>query len=180
MKSQDIVVLLKFICLQQVPSSHTEDLYSMRSLADVLAISKSEINNSINRSLNSGLLRRGAETSKFNVNRQALLEFIVTGLKYVFPIKPGALARGIPTSFAAPALQEKIMSAGDDIFVWPDANGEHKGQAIEALFKTVPFAVKSDPNLYAYLALIDALRLGNPRESNLAKELLEERLMADA
>ena len=45
------------------------------------------------------------------------------------------------------------------------------------LFKTVPGAVKKDPRLYEYLALIDAIRLGNAREANLANEILREKVL---
>lgn len=50
------------------------------------------------------------------------------------------------------------------------------GQAIEPLYKSVPFAVRRDNELYAYLALLDAIRMGNARESNLAIKMLKERL----
>ncbi|MFC7293091.1 hypothetical protein [Hirschia litorea] len=186
MKSQDIAVLLKLISLQQrenksenYASSDEDDPYSMRSLGASLGISKSEINNSINRSLNSGLARREWDSSHPIVNRKALFKFILNGLKYVFPVKPGALARGLPTGFAAPVLQEKILSAGEDIFIWPDANGSHKGQAIAPLYKNIPLAAQQDANLYDYLAIIDAIRLGNPREVKIASELLENKLFAD-
>lgn len=124
MKSQDIAVLLKLVCLQQSADQielSNLDPYSMRSLAEVLRISKSEISNSIKRSLDSGLVRKDWETSRPEVNRKALFEFIKSVLKYVFPVKPGALTRGIHTAFAAPVLNDKIMSAGEDIVV----NGSH-------------------------------------------------------
>jgi hypothetical protein len=34
-------------------------------------------------------------------------------------------------------------------------------------------AVKQDPTLYAFLALVDAIRLGQPRERKLAAQTLE-------
>jgi hypothetical protein len=98
-------------------------------------------------------------------------------LRYVFPVKPAEIVRGIPTSFSAPVLQDKLMSGGDLIHVWPDAYGNRKGQSITPLFKTVPGAVKKDPRLYEYLALIDAIRLGNAREANLANEILREKVL---
>jgi hypothetical protein len=57
--------------------------------------------------------------------------------------------------------------------------GHEKGQSVKPLFKSVPKAVLNDERLYAYLALIDAIRVGNPREANLAAELFEQRLMSD-
>ena len=70
------------------------------------------------------------------------------------------------------------MTAGEFIYVWPDAMGKEQGQAVEPLYKTVPMAVKKDPRLYGYLALIDAIRLGRGRESNLAAKELDKRLHA--
>lgn len=42
-----------------------------------------------------------------------LLEFIVHGVKYVFPAKEGRLARGVPTAFGAPVLKGKMLTAGE-------------------------------------------------------------------
>jgi hypothetical protein len=56
------------------------------------------------------------------------------------------------------------------------ARGEEMGQSVEPLFKTVPEAAERDERLYAYLALIDAIRLGNQREANLAVNMLKEQL----
>jgi len=35
---------------------------------------------------------------------------------------------------------------------------------------------KQDPRLYEYLALVDAIRLGNSREAHIAEQLLKESL----
>ena len=51
------------------------------------------------------------------------------------------------------------------------------GQSIKPLFKSVPEAVQKDERLYEYLALVDAIRLGNQREVGLAGDLLSERLL---
>lgn len=69
-------------------------------------------------------------------------------------------------------LEGKLYSSGDLLMVWPDARGNSKGQAIAPLFKSAPYAVRRDRELYAMLALTDAIRLGNPRESKLATEQL--------
>ena len=102
--------------------------------------------------------------------------FIIYGLKYVFPAKPGELVRGIATTFSAPILKDKLLSAGDFKLVWPNADGNTKGLAIEPLFKSVGYAVRYDPTLYAMLALVDAIRMGQPREKKLAQAMLQELL----
>lgn len=187
MKSQDIVILLKLVSLLEREQhgsfehndewSINEEPFSVRSLESSLGISKSEVNASINRSISSGLAMRDRELGRPKPNRRNLLNFIVHGLKFVFPVKPGAIERGIPTAFAAPMLEGLLMSAGEYIFVWPYAKGKEKGQSIEPLFKSVPDAVQKDEQLYEYLALVDAIRLGKQRESKLAADHLEERLL---
>jgi hypothetical protein len=44
------------------------------------------------------------------------------------------------------------------------------------LYENLPLAAVDDPRLYELLALFDALRIGQARERELAKKLLEERL----
>lgn len=187
MKSQDIVILLKLVSLleqdEQGSLHHNdewslrEEPFSVRSLESSLGISKTEVNASINRSLSSGLAIKGRELGRPQPNRRNLYNFIVHGLKFVFPAKPGAMERGVPTAFAAPMLESLLVSAGEYIYVWPYAQGKEKGQSIEPLFKSVPDAVQKDKRLYEYLALVDAIRLGKQREAKLAADHLEGRLL---
>jgi hypothetical protein len=44
------------------------------------------------------------------------------------------------------------------------------------LYPSAPAAALRSPALYEYLALFDALRMGNARERTLAEKLLEERI----
>lgn len=150
--------------------------YTTRALEQETGISKSQINLALNRCYEVGLAKKDRHLGVPRTNTRAFFEFIVYGLKYVFPAKPAALTRGIATAFAAPVLKDKLLSAGEYVLVWPDARGNTKGQAIEPLFTSVSFAVRRDPEMYALLALIDAIRVGQPREANLATEMLEKRL----
>ncbi|MCV6624138.1 MAG: hypothetical protein OIF51_20560 [Cellvibrionaceae bacterium] len=180
MKSHDIGLLLKLVALQNRVSQKAEQgddsLYTARGLEQETGISKTQINLSLNRCYDVGLAKKDRKSGVPVANRRALSDFIIHGLKYVFPVKPGEITRGIPTTFAAPILEDKLISAGDFIMVWPDANGDSKGQAIEPLFKSAVYASKRDPEMYALLALVDAIRVGQPREANLAAEMLEQRL----
>jgi len=45
---------------------------------------------------------------------------------------------------------------------------------VAPIYKTVPEAVKRDYLLYHYLALVDAIRLGSPREADVANQLLRK------
>lgn len=187
MKSQDLVVLLKLVSLQEEerqpspeqrqPGFQGEDPYSVRNLEAPLGISKTEINASIKRSLSSGLAIKDRITGRATPNRRNINNFIVHGMKFVFPAKPGAMTRGIPTAFAAPMLRSLLVSGGEYIYVWPFAEGRDIGQSVTPLFKSVPEAVQKDDRLYEYLSLIDAIRLGNQREAGLAGERLSERVL---
>ena len=167
----------KDILAQDYEQSLSE-AYSNRGLAASTGVSKSEVNASIKRSMSVGMAKvdRKSKLAKANIN--ALLEFIQHGIKYVFPAKPSAMVRGIPTSIAAPVLEGKLMTAGEYIYVWPDAMGKEMGQSVEPLYKTAAMAVKKDPRLYGFLALVDAIRLGAGRESTFAYKELERRLKA--
>jgi hypothetical protein len=186
MKSQDIVILLKLVSLEQEEQEggarpgwdlHHEDPYSVRGLESALGISKTEVNASIKRSVSSELAIKDRNSGRARPNRRNLCNFIVYGLKFVFPGKPGAMTRGIPTAFAAAPLKNLLISAGAYIYVWPYARGKDMGQSVEPLFRSVPEAVQKDDRLYEYLALVDAVRLGNQREAGLAAERLSKRLV---
>lgn len=154
--------------------------YTARGLEMETGISKTQINLSLKRSIDVGLAFKDRKNGFPRANARTLFDFIVYGLRYVFPVRKGELTRGIGTAFSAPMLRDKLFNAGELDLVWPDAYGKTKGQAIEPLFKTAPHAVKRDPVLYHLLALVDAIRLGQPRERNLAVELLEARMIDKA
>lgn len=97
-------------------AAHNDDPYSVRSLESALGISKTEVNASINRSISSGLAVKDRETGQAKPNRRNLYNFVVHGLKFVFPAKPGAMTRGIPTAFAAAPLKNLLISAQESTF----------------------------------------------------------------
>ena len=180
MKSHDIVLLLKLISLHNqenaINSAVSASSYTVRGLEEETGISKSEVSNSLNRCSKVGLVKADRTSNIPRSNVKAHTEVIIYGLKYVFPAEVKEVSRGIPTSFAAPVLKGKIMSAGELIFVWPDAEGSQKGQIVIPLCKSVSLAVTKDPLLYEYLALVDAIRLGNPREVEVAVVELQKRM----
>ncbi|SMC34581.1 hypothetical protein [Novosphingobium sp. B1] len=100
----------------------------------------------------------------------------LVSLKYVFPAKSGAPQRGIATGFSAPMLKGQLVSSGADIHIWPHAEGTQRGLSITPLFKSVPEAALKDERLYEFLALVDAIRLGNQRETNLAQDRFAQRM----
>jgi hypothetical protein len=156
-----------------IGSEFRDHAYTTRNLEAETGISKTQISESLRRCIDIGLAKKDRQFGVPRANKKALFEFILSGIKYVFPAKLGEVTRGIGTSFAAPILQGDIISSGELIPVWPDARGTNKGQAVEPLFKSVTLAIRKDPDMYAMLALIDSIRLGNAREANLAKDKLK-------
>lgn len=180
-KGQDVVILLKLIALDQARAEGraAEDAsQTVRDLEMQLRISKSEVNNSIRRCLDTGLALRGRADGRLQANARSLIDFIRHGVKFVFPAAPGAMTRGMPTAFAAPMLEGLLVSAGRYIYVWPSPDSETVGQRIRPLFSSVPEAARQDARLYEYLALVDAIRLGGRREADLAIARLEAEILA--
>lgn len=157
LKPQDVVVLLKIIALGDQQWFH-------HTLAEDLGISQSEVSQSLNRSRYAGLL----DESRKKVNAIAFNDFLLYGLRYAFPQQPGAVVRGMPTAHSAAPLNKVIRSS--EVYVWPSAKGNEKGQAVEPLYNCAVQASQKDPKLYKLLAMVDALRVGRVRERELVKK----------
>lgn len=161
---------------ESLADSQISTSWTYASLSKVMGISASECNEAVKRCLKSELLRLHWDEKQPIPNKKNIQEFLVYGLKYVFPVEEGKLERGIPTGFAAPPLRNMILSAGEHIFVWPDARGIDKGLGVTPLYKSVPFAVRYDSELYTLLALIDVIRFGKLREKKMAVNLIVEEI----
>ncbi len=163
MKPQDVLLLLKVICKAN-PS------WNQKNMAEELAMSQSEVSESVARSKYAGLLDPKGKT----VMKLALMDFLQYAIKYVFPQKPGPVVRGIPTSHSASPLKEQIHSSED--YVWPYAKGTVRGHSILPLYISVPEAALIDNDLYELLVLVDAIRVGRAREKEIAINELKKRL----
>ena len=102
---------------------------------------------------------------------RAVLEFLLHGLPYVFAVHAGARVRGVLTVASAPPLAATF--GVEPAYVWPSAAGSAWGAAVEPLYSGAHKAAQKDTRLYELLALVDALRLGRPRERSLVAQLLE-------
>lgn len=167
MRPIDVIVLLKIIALD-------ETAWLQKELAQTLLISNSEVSESLHRSQVAGLL----DSTKQQPMRQNLLDFLRYGLRYVFPVQPGGLVRGVPTAHSAPGLAGKFVS--QMAYVWADPDGTVMGHEIEPLYPTVPQACLIDSQLYELVALVEMLRVGRVREVQLATQKLSEHLLHHA
>lgn len=159
MRPQDVVVLLKMI-------SFGESDWYFKDIAREIRLSNSEVSESVHRSMQAGLIEKNKKT----VVRERLLEFLVYGLRYVFPVRAGRLSRGLPTAHSCEMLKDDFVL--DIPYVWPSGHGTVRGAAITPLYPTVPEACDEDERLYNLLALTDAIRVGNPEEKKTVVEKL--------
>lgn len=192
LKPQDVVLLLKLLA----NSDHLK--WPQAQMARELCVSVSEVNAGIKRLIASGLLiiaspalisldeLRKRLQSEQQIDRlyqpilKACEEFLVSGVKYMFPAKLGEMTRGIATSYAAPVLKRYIHIGADPIPVWPYAEGEEKGMSLEPLYPSVPKSISlfPDTKFYDLLCLVDTLRQGNVRERTQASKILIERIQS--
>lgn len=178
MKPQDVVVLAKLLPYQKSKKNWTQ-----ASLAAELCLSPSQVNYAIKRLLAAKLLApvfgKDNDETKFVPVRQACEEFLIHGVKYVFPPEFGSQCAGIPTAYAAPPLNEIIVSGNDHPPVWPSiGKGAVRGIELKPLYHCVPKSIIKfpDPFFYELLALLDALRSGRARERNIGAEKILEML----
>jgi hypothetical protein len=171
LKPQDIYVLLKL-----APLGRRDMPYA--KLGAELLMPASEVHASLLRCRESNLIR--GEVSDEVVNLSGLEEFLLHGIQYAFPIVPGELTRGLPTSYAAPPLSSFILAGNDPPPVWPSSAGKVRGYAIQPLYRKAPVAALNDPIFYELMAIADALRQGKARERNQAAQELRKRLFHDA
>ena len=161
LRPSDVAVALQ---LARGPGAHYQDL------ARGLHLGVAEVHRGVRRLERAGLV----QVEERRVNRQALLEFLVHGVRYVFPAVLGPECHGIPTAAAAPALAGKIP--GGPAAVWLDAEGKTRGVSLVPLYRSAPRSALEDEHLYRALALVDVLRLGQLQERRLAQGLLDEAL----
>lgn len=173
MKAQDILLLLRLNQLWQQPKPAE---MSIRALSDSLGVSKTEVSRAMERCRKNGLIYPERGTGLPKVQTSGLKEFLLHGFRYVFPAEKGALQRGLPTSFAAPGLKQLLQSAGTHIQVWPDAQSADYGESVQPIYPSVPTIARQNSQLYRELALLDSIRLGNARESGIARQALTQAL----
>ena len=164
MRPQDIAVLLKIVSIKN-------DAWRNIDIANDIHISPSEVSEALNRCK----IARLIDSKKRSVHINSLKEFLLYGLKYVFPVEPGPIVKGIPTAHSAYPINKHIVS-GSDVYVWQYSQGHLRGQAIEPLYKSLPAAIQNAPLFYELLVIVDTIRVGRAREIKVAIEELEKRL----
>lgn len=142
-----------------------------RELASCVGLSLGEAHNATRRLEIAQLLQPASRV----VQRGALLEFLIHGVPYAYPGQLGPETQGVPTAYSGPALAREI--AGTDVIVWPSVRGEARGSALVPLCNAAPLLREKNPDLYRWLTIVDAIRVGRSRERSLARSLLESEIL---
>lgn len=169
LKPQDLLVLLKV-------AAHPPQRWTYAALGEALAISASEAHASVKRAVASGLAVAPGR-GEWSPVRPNLLEFMLHGVRYIWPATPGPVKRGVPTAFGAEPLASQLTAAPGEAPVWAHPTGNAKGPTLSPIYRTAPQAALADPALHRLLALLDALRVGRARERTLAANLMKAELM---
>lgn len=166
LRPQDLAVALKL-------AIHRQRSLVLTQLADELGMPLSSIHGAVRRAEQARLISRADGTIR--ALRPAVLEFSVHGAKYAYPALLGAPTRGMPTAVGGPVLAPQF-APGEEVPVWPTTQGKVRGPGLSPLYPGAPGAAEKDPDFYAVLTLVDALRVGAARERALAIEGLQARL----
>lgn len=167
LKPQDVLFLLKLVARGKKP-------WSFNKLAVDLGMSPSEVHAAAKRALAAGLALRDGGLIRPNIRN--LEEFLCHGVQYVFVPDRGGLELGMPTVHASAPMDARLVADNEPPPVWPDPEGNVRGESFSPLYKSVPIAAKNDSDLYQLLTLVDAIRGGRAREQEMAKKELKKRL----
>ncbi|HEY5602921.1 MAG TPA: nucleotidyltransferase domain-containing protein [Gammaproteobacteria bacterium] len=167
LKPQDVLFLLKLVALGR---KH----WSFNKIAVELGMSQSEVHAAAKRALAARLAVKEDENIWPNIRN--LEDFLLHGIQYVFVPERGGLTRGMPTAHASAPMAAWFVKDNEPPPVWPDPEGEVRGESFSPVYKSAPVAAKNDPELYQLLALVDAVRGGRARERDMAKKELKKRL----
>lgn len=167
MKPQDIIIAVKLLLLNGEKITFAE-------LGKSLQISASETHGAINRLKESFIYDSFTEM----IRKNALEEFLIHGIQYVFPVSPDKPSRGILTGYSSPFMKDDFTTGkNDDVYVWAYSGGKDRGISINPLYRTAPDICLKDMSLYHWLSVIDMLRMNRARERDVAIEHLKSLLI---
>lgn len=167
LKPQDLAMAFKLVCLagQKLP---------YLALAQAMHMSQFEAHACMARLSGARLLAEVNDAPTLVM--AAFRPMVLYGAAYFFPAVRGEITMGFPTAYGMEPLKSKVLFADELPPVWPHADGSVRGSALLPLYPKLPLAASADQSFYELLALFDALRIGQAREREIARKLLEERL----
>ena len=170
LRPQDLMVLLRLALVGE-----NDDAPGYAALAADLGLTASEAHGAIERAVLAQLAVKD-NLGRPRVRLEPLRLFVQHGARYCFPAIRGRLTRGLPTGYAAAPLNTLVRpAAGEPPPVWPDKDGQVRGETLHPLYPSAPQAARRNPALHELLALFDAIRAGSARERALAIQALDAR-----
>ncbi len=178
LRGQDVVLVLKLLASNSNPWSYSRlgeelDMSASHAFESVARAEAAQLLNTFHIPSSPGRKGRGILPEP---NRSNLKEFLIHGVKYAFPVERGGITRGIPTAEGAPLFSQYFPGTHMLPPVWPYAEGTAQGAAFSPLYKNVPYAAVRDSKLYEFLVLLDAIREGRARETDIAIRELTARI----
>lgn len=175
LRPHDIAVAIKLLETKGAPTSPTFAI-----LAASLKISASETHAAVKRGIQANLLRKplGHFSRSMPVpNMAALAEFLIHGLKYIWPVAAGASGRGVVTGTSLPQVARMLNIAEPPLAtVWLHPEGTVRGESVRPLYPQAPTVAMTDPFMHEWLALIDLVRSKTGREAALAADCIQDKL----
>lgn len=165
LKPQDTLIALKLWADYQ-QGGHMP----VREAASLVGISSSEFSKGLRR-LEAAQLVVERDGQRF-AESHALVEWLCYGLRYAYPAESIGFGRGMPTAWNCEHITSDIVPPSPAL-VWRQLKGEVEGIIISPFHEAVIITASHNPLLYQVLALVDAVRLGKPRELAIARGLLE-------
>jgi hypothetical protein len=149
-------------------------------MSEMLGISPGEIAKSLKRLVAAQLVAenpQGNLVSDLNLSyhlvSRNMSEWIAYGIKYWAQPDPIGVVRGMASGWSCPEIRSE-MAEPDIPLVWEFGDGKERGEGIQPLYEGVPQAASRDPTLYKIMSLIDIMRVGKPRELNIARDILKK------
>lgn len=163
MKPQDVVIAVKLL-------GAADSTWSYASLGEDLGLGHNQVHLACKRLMAASLMmdRR--------IAKRNLVEFLVHGLKYVFPPIWEGEQHGIPTAVSSPVMQKELRSP--QVIVWPTGRRKDpKGDSLRPLHKCVFTVIENDLFSYQVLAILDSIRISKAREREVAINLINSKIL---
>jgi hypothetical protein len=166
-KPQDLLVVIQAAAVRQ--------RWTVNLMAESLELPPATVHRSIMRCREMGLFSDDIA----RIDPYLVEEFLVHVVRFEFPPRWIGTSRGVPTAWSADPLKSVLRSdRTSDTVVWPLEAGRRSGRGLEPIHPNLVKFEKSNPEVYAWGTLVDAIRIGGARDKSAAKELLTLRIDA--
>ena len=146
---------------------------TLRELARALHVDHTLVHRSLKRAETASLYATDTKT----VNRANFEELMSHAARFIAPARLGELTTGVPAAWGAEPISTIIRQPPQEPPpVWPDANGNVRGQTLRPLHKAAVQASRESPELAHLLSILDSLRAGDVRVRKIAAHSLHETL----